>query len=330
MVYFHCDCCNYDCKSKQNYDNHIKSKKHLTAFGLVNNVQESTNPTTKVSTSLASKCDYCNKQFTSDTAFSKHKTSCERLHLRQALRDEVLRRNTIEVDQEGNPIEPDDNPVEPDDIPSPPRHIPSPPRHIPSPPRHIPSVPKNSPTPPRHGQASSRTIPQGIEEYPISLYKYLAGINSNPANPNYPLGLADDPDDPNNDQEIAKQLRINYETYLMTDLLANKTITMIHDRFETYRRMLDTCQKTHVVVMDTELHIPILNAIFEGIANNPDCIIGLYSQLFSSREERTAHYRAMVKDYKMNYDANSTAELGVYNFAISCKILNPGSIPTRK
>ena len=67
MVYYHCECCNYDCRNNQSYMTHIKSKRHNIAIKLSKGEP------------IAEKiyeCDLCNKSYNLYNSFYYHKKIC--------------------------------------------------------------------------------------------------------------------------------------------------------------------------------------------------------------------------------------------------------------
>jgi len=76
MVMRHCECCNFNTKYKNVFDNHIKSKRHLK-------IQENLHVNTVViisPTEVSFTCDHCQKKYKTKCGWKRHVTKCSTEH----------------------------------------------------------------------------------------------------------------------------------------------------------------------------------------------------------------------------------------------------------
>ena len=72
---YNCKCCDFKTERKNNYDRHIKTKRHLTKINLSNNsVPIITNDIPIITNHFT--CEYCNSNYTKVSSLNRHQKSC--------------------------------------------------------------------------------------------------------------------------------------------------------------------------------------------------------------------------------------------------------------
>jgi hypothetical protein len=86
-IYFHCDYCNYDCKTKRVFASHIMQQKHIqnvsnihTSCSNQNNVKDNTTSTDCIEkeSTQSIHCEYCNAVYKYKKSYIRHMQSCKK------------------------------------------------------------------------------------------------------------------------------------------------------------------------------------------------------------------------------------------------------------